>query len=69
MGDSGGVGSAFKEGTTSCSLAVHVVKTVQAQSVFIVDVEGAFLSESKEEVFSFVLTNMSTLIFPFFRFA
>lgn len=55
--------SALKEGTTSSSLASPMLKIEQAESVFVVHVEGAFSSESRKNVVAFASTNTSSLIF------
>lgn len=39
---------ALKEGATSSSLVVHVVKTEQVEDVFVVDVEEILSGEPKE---------------------
>ena len=59
----------MKEGVTSNSLAAPMMKTEQLESVFIVDVERAFLSEHKENVHFFVSVSTSSPIFPFSRYA
>lgn len=58
--------SMLMEGAISSSLAPPVVKTEQAQSVFVVDVEGVFFNEPREKVFAFASASMSSPIFPFF---
>lgn len=42
--------SALKEGDVFTSLTPHVVKMKQAESVFVVNVKGTFLSEPKEKI-------------------
>ena len=41
--------STLKKGTASSLLVPHVVKTMQAESVFVIDVEGAIPSKPKEK--------------------
>lgn len=57
------------DGTTSNILAAHVVKTEEAEGVFVVDVEGTFPSEPKERVPASTSASTSIMIFPLSHYA
>lgn len=57
--------STLKEDATFTSLAASVVKTEQAEGIFIVDVEGTFLDEPKENMSTSVSASTSSPIFSF----
>lgn len=69
LGDSGGVGSALKEDMASSLLAEPMVKTEQAESIFVVDVEITFRSEPKKNIFASASTSTPDLIFPLSRYS
>ena len=68
QGDTSGV-SALKEGAASSSLAPLVVKTDQAESVFVVDVEGAFPSEPREKAPAFASASTLSPIYSLSHYA
>lgn len=61
--------SALKEGASSSSLAAPMMKTKQAEGVFVVDVEGVFPSEQKKNNLTPTFASTSSPIFPFSRYA
>lgn len=61
--------SVLKEGATPNSLAILVMKTEQAEGIFVVDVEGTFLGEPKEKVLPFTSASTLSPVFPLSRYA
>lgn len=60
--------SALKEGVASRLLAVYMVKTLQVEGIFIVDVEENFLDKSKKKIHAPISTSLSGPIFPLSRY-
>lgn len=56
--------SALEEGAASNFLVDHVVKLKATKGAFMVDVEDAFSSDSKEKVHAFASTSTLGLIHP-----
>ena len=69
LGNSDGVGFHIEGDVTSNSLTAHVVKTEQAEGVFVVDVEGTFPGEPKEKVPISASASTSSPSFPLSRYA
>ena len=56
--------SPLKEGTTSRSLGTPMVKTKQTKNVFVVDIEGTFLDEPKENIYALTSFELDLSILP-----